>query len=123
MPTNEAEAPPQRIWIQNDFSFFELNGNGTYYRTPDENSIPYVPASALAEAWEKAIKIQCQYCAEGGEPVWDDEVVYAYHDNGTVGCAASKLLAARGAALSAEKGATTSEEVGQGERNRRPFTD
>lgn len=42
------DTPPQKIWIQNDFSFFQATGNGTYYRDPDNNSIAYVPESRVA---------------------------------------------------------------------------
>lgn len=38
---------PERIWIQNDLSFFQTTGNGTYYRDPDSNSIAYVPESQV----------------------------------------------------------------------------
>jgi hypothetical protein len=39
---------PDRIWIQRDTSFFEANGNGTFYREPDRNSIAYVRAPSDA---------------------------------------------------------------------------
>lgn len=53
---------PKSIWIQPaGLSFFYTNSNGTYYSTPDVESIEYVRADLLAtvrrDAFKEAVKI------------------------------------------------------------------
>lgn len=59
MPTNEAEVPPQKIWLW----LYDPTDDNDWPRqvwANDKSSelhVPYVPASALAEVWEKAIAV------------------------------------------------------------------
>lgn len=99
VPTNEAEVSAQ-LWVHTSFDdskkLIELEVETC------TNCIPYVPASALAEVWEKAIGIATAMAA--GE-------TYGTGRQKALNIAAA-LETARDAALSAGKGATSEEVVG-----------
>lgn len=87
MPTNEAEVPPQKIWLW----LYDPTGDNDWPRqvwANDKSSelhVPYVPASALAEVWQKVICITDEHL--------DDDGGFGY-------ILRTKLVAARDAALS-----------------------
>lgn len=91
MPTNEAEVPPQRLWLPLEAALL-LRGDE---HGPHE--IEYVPASALSEVWEKAIAA----VRKVGNNIASGEEYNEFH--GLIVDVIMALEAARDATLSAEK--------------------
>lgn len=99
MPTNEAEVPPQRIWTHR-YDDGSLKSVDQKVETCG-SCVPYVPASALEAVWETALAAVRKI----GNNIASGEDYNEFH--GLIVDVIMALEAARDAALSAGKGATS----------------
>jgi hypothetical protein len=67
--------PPDRIWVQDDFSYFQTAANGTYYRDPDSHSLGYVRDSILCDLKQRTLSDGPCFC------VYDESIPLEYFEN------------------------------------------